>query len=322
MALSKIIQVKQTITTGSDKTVLGGMRMSPDTWYDILDEAGRTSLFNDNRVKEGIFKDPQDVYISNGIINLPNQLAYDWISHKDQKDLDGRNLVHDTPRYLGTYTYFTSTDDDHTDPHAVGGDNVCELMWNHTSGSDLTKTIYLDYNTINNTTYVRQGDMQWENAHHDSVSFTIVPKITDYTVSSNTDYDLYGGYLVIPNPYGTGTISIETSSAKLVQLTPNEFGNYPAGYWDATWDSTNKEFTDIQPNYYGTGEYNIFTYEVELYKFMNKRLLMGTHNKDCMTEDSSQIGHNMRLRVDLETRLPDHNWSWNGNVMLYRQRTI
>ena len=247
--LDRIIKVKQ--TTGETCTI-GGQIMPNDTWYDILDDAGRIALFNDRKVKEYIFSSPQKVHISNGIVELMGQAAYDWISANEKKDIDGRDIVHDTPRYLGTYTCFTGTDDDHSDPHAVWGDegDVCELIWDHTLGSDLTKTIYMDFNTINNETYVRQGDIQWETAKNDIVSFTLVPRTTSYTVESNTSYDLYGGYLITPNPYGTGTINVSTGSMQLVQNTPNEFGTMPAGYWDAEWDTDNKEFTNVQPNYY------------------------------------------------------------------------
>lgn len=320
MSLDRIIKVKQ--TTGATCTV-GGLSMANDTWYDVVDDEGRIALFNDRKTKEYLFTDPPKVHISNGDIELLGQAAYDWISVKTKQDLDGRHLSHSTPRYLGTYTYFTSYDDDHSDPHSVGGDDTCALMWDITTQSANPTNVYLDFNTVKNDTYVRQGDITWEDAKFDTISMDIVPKTTDYvSTTSGTTYDLYGGYLITPNPYGTGLIQVAENDMVPVEMTPNEFGSYPAGYWDAEWNETTKKYDNITPNYLGTGGYNMFGEEVKLYRFLNKKMLLGSHTKICPTDDSSQIGHNMRLKMTLETYGVPHPWRGCGTVMMYRSRTV
>jgi hypothetical protein len=294
--------------------------MSPNTYYDIVDEAGRLALTNDSKVKQYIFSG--DIIISNGSTELADQAAYDWISLQEKVNTDGRRIIHDTPRFLGTYTYFTGSDDDHTDPHKVGGSsNITDLYWNHSVGGSNPEVIYMDFNCIINKTYIRQGDLMWENAKQDYLVFEIVPKVTSYTTSTNTNFNLYDGYLIIPAA-GDGTISVDAEDMVLVQNTPNEHGDYPAGYWDADWNTTTKQFENITANPLGTGKYNMFGLEVPLFRFMNRRRLLGTGRKDCMTNDTSQLGHNMRLKISAYTEGDDHEWSGNATIMMYRNRTV
>ena len=220
-----------------------------------------------------------------------------------------------------SYTYFTSSDDDHTDPHAVGGtSNINDLYWEHEVSGDNPETIYIDFNSVYNPTWIRQGDIAWANAAFDMLSFSLVPKTTTYSSGSNTNYDLYGGYLVIPAA-GDGEITVADNDRVLIQNTPNEFGDMPAGYWDADWNTSTKAFENIAPNYTGTGEYNMFGVEVVLHKFMNRRRLIGTGRKDCMTEDVAQLGHGLRMKVEAHTHGTDHAWSGCATLMLYRQKT-
>jgi len=237
---------------------------------------------------------------------------------------DGKHYVHDTCRPLGTYTYFTSRDDDHTDPHAVGGsdENTIDLKWDHpASEGNNPEVVYLDFNTINNETHVRQGDIMWKDAQlGDNLSFSIVPKTTSYSADTNTNFDLYGGYLIIPAA-GDGTISVANEDMVLVQNVPNEYGNLAAGYWDADWNTTTKQFENIVANPYGTGEYNMFGLEVKLHCFMQRRQLLGSGRKDCMTNDIARLGHHMRMKIEARTAGTDHAWSGNGTLMMYRKKT-
>lgn len=254
-------------------------------------------------------------------IELTGASAVAFLLDQAPVNFDQRPINHSTPRPRGAYTYFSSADDDHTDPHAVGGSsNVSELFWEHTVGGDNPEVFYLDYNTISNTTFVRQGDIMWKDAVFDYMNFEIVPKTTTYTSGTDTNYDLYGGYLIIP-AVGDGTITVQDADRVLVECTMNEFGDYPAGYWDADWNTTTKEFENITPNYTGEGGYNMFAAEVLLHRFMNRRRLLGTSRKDCHTEDVSQLGHNVRLKVSAYTHGTDHDWSGCATMMLYRSKT-
>ena len=237
------------------------------------------------------------------------------------KNTDGRIISHSTPRPIGTFTYFTGTDDDHNDPHAVGGVNVTELSWHHQIGDDMVDSRYFDFNTIANATYVRQGDLTFKDAALDYIDFEVVPKVTTYTLENNTNFNLYNGYLIVP-ANGDGTIQIDSADMILIQNIPNEFGVRPAGYWDADWSTTTKQFENITPNFNGTGGYNMFGLEIVMHRFMNKKRLLGTGLEVCETEDVAPLGHNMRLRISATTQSPDHEWWLASTLMLYRARTI
>ena len=80
-------------------------------------------------------------------------------------------------------------------------------------------------------------------------------------------------------------------------------------------------FDSITPNYTGEGEFNMFGLEVVLFTFMYERILLGTGKKDCVTDDSSQIGHNMRMRLKYEVFEADHYSKLVAALMMYRART-
>ena len=238
------------------------------------------------------------------------------------KNSDGRVINHTTPRPMGTFTYFTGSDDDHVDPHAVGGVvNVNELDWHHQIGDAMTDSRYFDFNTIINTTYIRQGNLIFKNAELDYLDFEVVPKVTTYTLEENTNFNLYSGYLIIPAA-GDGTVQVANEDMILVQNVPNEFGVRPAGYWDADWSTTTKQFENIAPNVNGTGNYNMFGLEIILHRFMNRKKLLGNGLEICETEDVAPLGHNIRLKITTTTQNPDHEWSVAATLMLYRNRTV
>jgi len=296
-----------------------GKPIGAGEYYTIQSEAERHKFATSPKVNQHLWDSTPKIAISDGGKDLSQEEGDRWLKKIEKQDLDGRGITHCTPRYLGTYTYFTSEDDDQADPHAVGGGSNI-LKWDHSISGNNPEVVYMDFNTIYNKTYVRQGDLIWKDAVFDTLTFKMVPKTTAYTSGSNTNYNLYGGYLIIPAA-GDGTIAINDADRLLVQNVPNEFGNLPAGYWDADWDSTNKEFINITPNPYGTGEYNMFGLEVVLHQFMNKRTLLGTGRKDCMTEDVAQLGHGIRIKIEAATAGADHAWSGCGNLMMYRQKT-
>jgi hypothetical protein len=238
-------------------------------------------------------------------------------------DTDGRIIGHSTPRFLGSFTYFTSHDDDHTDPHAVGGTepNIASLKDHHEIGQAITKTFYQDFNTINNKTWIRDGGIEYKDALNDEITFEIVPKTTVYTSGTNTNYNLYNGYLIIPAA-GDGTIDVAANDMVLVQNVPNEFGVLPAGYWNADWNFTTKVFENITAAGGGDGAYNMFGVEVDLNRFLNKIYLLGSNVRHITTDDTSQLGHNARLKTTIVTEGTDHEWWWNAWFRLYRKKTV
>jgi hypothetical protein len=208
---------------------------------------------------------------------------------------------------------YTKTGSDESEKSATG-----------TVSGDKVHYLRLAFNSIYNKTYIRQGDLMWmANSAKDvlATTFSIVPKITPYTSGSDTNYNLYGGYLIIPAA-GDGTITVADNDRVLVQNVPNEFNVMPAGYWDADWNPTTKVFENIVANPNGMGEFNMFALEVTLFNFMYERLLMGTGRKDCMTDDASQLGHNMLMRLRAQTIGTDHYWKMVASLMMYRAKTV
>lgn len=323
-AIYKIIKNLDSVTRK-----FGGIYIASGSTYQFTDDIGLRVAQEDYSLISALMADPAEAAMispEQNTIELTGTTGLLYLLNLDApKNIDARPIQHSTPRRIGTYTYFASADDDHTDPHAVGGDNssnISEIFWDHSVSGANPETIYLDFNTIYNETYVRQGGLMWKDADLDYVSFTITPKLTTYSSGSNTNYDLYGGFLIIPASPGTGSITVGDSDRVLVQNVPNEFGDLPAGYWDATWNPSTKTFDSITPNYTGEGEFNMFGVEILLNKFMNRKRLLGTGNVLCPTSDVSQLGHNMRLKLDVFTYGTDHAWKGCGTVMLYRKKTV
>lgn len=245
------------------------------------------------------------------------------VTHVPERNYDNRIVVHATPRYRGTVTCFSSMDDDQTDPTAVGGgsNHVC---WTHKVGDALTHTIYFDLNTITNKTYLLTGKMIWRGAKRDRWSCTVVPQVTATSAGTNTNYTLFGGYLIIPAA-GTGDLTVNAADMKLVQVTPNEFGDLPAAYWDADFNETTKQFENIAPNLTGKGEFNMFAVEVPFHKYVNQFCMVGDTAQDLTAFDADQVGHGVRLRFDFETHTAefgDHEWEFGGTIVMFREKTV
>ena len=189
--------------------------------------------------------------------------------YRPESNYDNRQIVHATPRYRGTSTCFTSIDDDQTDPSKVwGGSN--KLKHHHNIGDPLIQTIYMDYNTIDNKTYILTGYLRWFDCDFDEMTVSIVPQVTSYSAGVNTNYDLYGGYLIVPNGTGTGTIQVNDVDRKLVQVPVNEFGDKAMpGWFDATYNSDTKQFENIVPNATGEGDFKMFALEITFHRYLN-----------------------------------------------------
>lgn len=245
-------------------------------------------------------------------------MGFSWVP---ERQYDGRQMVHATPRYRGTTTCFSSQDDDQTGHDKIwGGSN--KLVLKHTLGVDpLVQSIYFDLNTIENRTYILTGNMHWKDAAHDEWSCSIVPKTTAYSAGVSTNYNLFGGYLIIPAA-GDGTIDVNVADMKLVKITQNEFGDLKgAGYWDADYNSTTKQFENITPNYTGEGEYNLFGAEVKLAQFVRNYAMLGSQRDSLTAFDAEEIGHGMRLKFEFNTIGADHDWCFAGNIAMFRDKT-
>jgi len=223
------------------------------------------------------------------LMSLPDEL----------RDRSGKLRVHQTSRALGTGTCWMGVGDDCCDPHNVGGGEKMTFEYNTASGTT-TLTKYIDYNCINNETWLHEGYITWKNAHFDTLTLEMVPRVTTYTASSGTYYNLYGGYMVVPAA-GDGTIAltsdITTHSGGLIYMPDNDLGEAPTAFWNADWNTSTKEFENITAAPTGNGRYNMFTVEVVLARFLNTAPFLASGFIVLNSSDTDQMGHGMRLKM-------------------------
>ena len=216
---------------------------------------------------------------------------------EELRDTSGKLRVHQTSRKIGLRITWTGAGDDQSDPHAVGGGERFSMAV--ASG---TVTKYVDFNCVNNETWLHEGYLTWDKCSMDLLTLEMVPRVASYTVSSGTNYNSYGGYMVIPAA-GDGIINITSdltdANGGLVYMPNDDEGNLPTAFWDADWNTSTKQYENITPAPYGTGRYNIFIYEITFARFVNEVPFLANGFIPLNSSDTDQLGHGMRLRMTL-----------------------
>lgn len=233
---------------------------------------------------------------------------------------DGKLMVYESSRPIGTKIYFTSEGDNNDNNYQVGGGQ--EIVVNHVVNDSTSQVIYMDFNTIENKSYLHEGYIMWSGCSGDCLTLELLPSVTPYTGGSNTMFNLYGGYLITPAG-GDGNINVDTTSMVLIERVPSfDTGEYESSaYWDADYNTTTHEFSNIQPNYSGEGKYNMFGYDVILNRFVNRIVLVGQGWLQLQTAESERIPHNIRMKMTAHTKYPDHDWSCSVILVLHRKKT-
>lgn len=239
-------------------------------------------------------------------------------------NIRGKIEVHESSRIPFTRTYYTGCGDNPDVISDVG--NGTQFISDHTIGQPMTQYLYLDFNIIENETWIHEGYMIWNQAKFDMITFEIVPRTVSGTVSSGTYFNVYGGYLVVPAA-GDGTFQLLSDITQphggLVHIPFDYDGNRTAPcFWNATWNSTTKQFENITAAPFGDGMFNMFTVEVSLARFINKIPVIGNGFEMMQSADADQIGQGMRLRARLETSPPDHDWDVGCILTMHRARSI
>ena len=168
--------------------------------------------------------------------------------------------------------------------------------------------------------------MIWNSAQFDTITFEIVPRVTSVVSASNTYYNIYDWYLIVPAA-GDGTVQITsditTVTGGLVFIPPDYDGirRVPC-FWNAIWNSTSKRFENISPAPLGNGEYNMFAVEIVLNRFVNRIPVLGDGFEMMQSADADQLGQGMRLKATLHTALPDHYWNVGCILTMHRARTV
>ena len=241
----------------------------------------------------------------------------------EQRDPSGKLRVHETSRPQGTYTYFTGSGDDPNDAGDVGNGTLFTI--NHIQGGSDPEVVYVDFNILDNRTYIHEGYVIWYEALFDTINFTIVSRTPSYIIDStaNTSFELNMTYgLILPSLSGdvVFTQNILSPTGGLVYIPLNDEGTRSPAFWNADWNPSTQMFENLTAAPMGNGEYNIFAGEVELSKFINNLPLLGTGFEKLQTADSQELGHGMRFKLSADTN-GDHSWKVSFVATLYRERT-
>lgn len=244
----------------------------------------------------------------------------------EPRDPSGKLRVQPTSRKIGTMTCWIGCGDNPANPLDVG--NGQDFILQHNIGDPTSQNIYLDFNCVMNETWLHQGYLTWSNTKFDHVTLQMVTRATGLIPGTNTNYTLYGGYLVIP-AYGQGNYNIPAITNNsmnhdmgLIFMPTDENGMQPQSFWDAEWDNINKRYINITPAPMGNGHYNMFALELPLSKFVNKVHLLDNGFQCLSSDDATQLGHGMRMKLTCTTSGADHNWSIACILTLHRKKTL
>jgi hypothetical protein len=231
------------------------------------------------------------------IPSIPVDLEDEW------RDRSGKLRVHQTSRKLGLAISWTGTGDDISNITNVYHGEPFTFEFNTASGTG-TMSKYIDFNIVENETWLHEGYLTWKNCHFEKLSLQMVPITTGVTVSSGTNYNLYGGYLVVPAYPGTGTIAITSDitgpRGGLIYMPDDDLGESPIAYWNADWNSTTKKYENISAAPNGNGRYNMFAVEVVFAEFVSQIALLSSGFIGLDSSDTDQMGQGMRLKMILE----------------------
>lgn len=238
------------------------------------------------------------------------------------RDKSGKLRVHQTSRALGTTTCFAGCGDDPSNIMSVGGGTDC--VFHHNVGDATTQVYYIDFNIIENETWVHEGYLTWSTCKYDRVTCDVVPVVTNTVPGENTNYSIYGGYLIIPSP-GTGDVNLASDITHpwggLIRMPLNDLGEHPTAYWNADYNSSTKLYENI--NYaMGDGQFNMFSSEVPTFRMFNRVPLLDNGFQELRTSDTAQLGHGMRFKITCETNGDDHEWGFAFTFVLHRKRSI
>ena len=272
---------------------------------------------------------------SHGIVESATTIIDTRIQDHPSTGPDNKLMVYESSRPIGTKIYFTCEGDAHDDTHNYGsvGDGN-SMYYTHNIDDTTSSYIYIDFNTIENLSYIHEGYLMWSGCLGDHVSLEIVPEVTPWSgPTSGTDYHIVNssgvpdftekGYIIVPAAPGTGSIAVDTTAMELIQVLPSfDTGKIDdPGYWDADYNKTTHQFENITPNYTGTGGYNLMGREVVLSRFVNKMTLLDKGFLQLQTAESETLPHHVRLRINFHTKTPDHVWSCSCMMVLHRQHT-
>jgi len=275
------------------------------------------------------------IIVNNGTDDLTITEAIQFVVVQKETgptDIADKPWVHQSSRPFGTVTYFTGAGDNlhsHTPGMNYGHGTLFENV--HTEDSTATlEYVYFDFLYLENKTFLHEGYITWSGAQLDTVSMEVVPRVTNVVLGSNTFFNLYNGYMVIPAAgdgfFDVPEIDMLAGTASLdcgfIYMPLNELGQRSPAFWNATYDPDNHIFINVAPAPFGDGEYNMFAAEIPLFRFINRIPLLESGFLCLQTSDVEEIGHGMRVRAVLETRGEQHPWKFAAWLTLNRAKTV
>lgn len=279
------------------------------------------------------------VHISNGTVIL-NNLSSDLTPVEAIKYLfdrpeilprgkDGKLAVHATSKHPGLFVYWTGRGDNFDNGYVGNGQTI---LLRHKVGDPKAQQKYIDFHCLDNKTEMHEGTIIWEGAKPgDSGACSAVSSVMPTAPGTNTNFNLYGGYLIVPAA-GNGTLqvtgditSINPSAGCFVEVYTDEVGVIPPAFWNAEYDPATRRFINITPAPQGNGKFNLFAVEVYFSRFVNHLNLIGSGSVNLRSEDSATLTHGMRLLHHMNTStiegVEDHEWTFSVVLTLQRDRT-
>lgn len=247
----------------------------------------------------------------------------------EYRDRSGKLRVHQTSRKLGTIICWVGEGDDLSNPSLVGGGEKFSFI--HLVGQEEQLIKYVDFNMLENETWLHEGYITWKDCYLDTLDLITVTRVTTCTSGTGTNYNLYNGYLIVPAVPGTGTIDVTSDITQhdggLVYMPITDVGARPTAFWNAEWDVATKKFINISPAPAGDGKYNLFSKEISLAHFVRGMPLLNAGFIALNSSDTAQLGQGMRLKMVATTNTMgsssgDHDWAVACVMCLHRERLI
>ncbi len=242
---------------------------------------------------------------------------------------DGKVAVHATSKSPGLFVYWTGKGDNFANGYVGNGEPI---LLRHNVGESKAQQKYIDFHCIDNKTEMHEGTVVWYGAKvGDSGSCSAVSSVMPTEPGVNTNFNLYGGYLIVPAA-GNGTLqvtgdltNIDPALGCFVEMYVDEAGYKPPTFWNADYNPVTMKFENITPAPNGDGRFNLFAVEVYFSRFVNHVNFVGTGSVSLRSEDSAPLMHGMRLLHHINTSIldgiDDHEWSFSVALTLQRART-
>jgi len=295
-----------------------GQEIQAGQYYEIP-ETDIERWKNDAQVFEDVGN--SNLIVNDGTKDFTNTVeGWNFLCGNELKTFDERTVVYQTSRPLSTIICFTSEGDDINDVTKVWGGQAMSII--HEIGNPMQQNIIVDFNVKENKTYIHEGYVLWRESNFDSICLEVIPTLTAYTPGTNTFFNLYAGFLIVPAA-GDGQINVQPQDIRLVEIPLDPAtGSRDTAFWNADYDEGSHQFYNITAAPMGNGVYNMFAAEYVLNRFVNKFLLLGNGFLMLQTAESTQIGHGMRLRMGLCTNAPDHVWRCSCCLTMHRAKTV